>query len=138
MSKQIRFFILPSICLAVLLLAACGGKFSSPESTTRSFLSALVKKDFGLVFEHMRPEDKAEISAEDKSDFEAWVEENALVDFEILGSEIDGDEASVEVSWQFESSESDQIDFDLEKYEGKWYIWDIWFTLKFKGVTGRP
>ncbi len=111
-----------------LVLVACGGGggASTPEDAVRGAFDAMKAGDIDAMAQYVPAEDRSEItdmSDEDKEMMQGMLSIMASMEFEIIGSEIDGDVAVVTIEMTF-MGETDEEEVELMNENGSWVITD--------------
>ena len=119
--------ILAALGIAGLVFMACGGGgggASSPEDAVSGMFGALKSGDIDAMAQYMPEAERSEIT--DMSDEEKEMAEGMLsmmsgMEFEIKGSEIDGETAVVTIEITF-MGETEEEDVELMLENGVWVI----------------
>jgi hypothetical protein len=119
--------ILAVLGIAGLALMACGGGgggASSPEDAVQGMFDALKAGDLDAMAQYLPADERAEIenmSDEDKEMAEAMFTMFGDIDLEIIGSEIDGETAVVQVKvTMMGETQEDEVELMME--DGSWVI----------------
>ena len=118
--------ILAVLSIAGLALMACGGGggASSPEDAVNGMFAAMKAGDIDAMAQYMPEDERSEItdmSDEEKEMVEGMLVMMAAIEYEIKGSEIDGDAAVVTVEISFMGdTEEEEIGLTLEN--GSWVV----------------
>ena len=118
--------ILAVLSIAGLALMACGGGggASSPEDAVNGMFDAMKSGDIDAMAQYMPEEDRSEItemSDEEKEMVEGMLTMMSALEYEIKGTEIDGDAAVVTVEVTF-MGDTDEQEVELMKENGSWVI----------------
>lgn len=119
--------ILAVLGIASLAMMACGGGgggASTPEDAVSGMFDALKAGDLDAMAQYLPADERAEIenmSDEDKEMAQAMFAMLGDMDIEILGSEIEGDEAVVMVEITF-MGETEEDEVELMMEDGKWVV----------------
>ncbi len=101
-----------------LLVLACGGGAGSPEAVVKSFFDAMKSGDIDKALTYL-PAD--EVNEDTKAGLEMAAAFIGMMEIEITGSEIDGDNAIVTVKMTIMGEETeDEIALELEG--GSWKL----------------
>ncbi len=118
--------ILAVLSIAGLALMACGGGggASSPEDAVNGMFAAMKSGDIDAMAQYMPEDERSEItdmSDEEKEMVEGMLAMMAAIEYEIKGSEIDGDVAvvTIEISFMGETEE-EEVELTLEN--GSWVV----------------
>ncbi len=117
MKKKITAIL--SIIALLSLLAACGGG-SDPESVAKSFMDALLKGNFSKAAKYATEESAQALNMLAAFGDQALGDQAAeleKVEYKITGSSINGDNATVTIE-----SEGQSSDLNLQKESGKWKV----------------
>ncbi len=111
--------------IAVLAFIGCGGNGGGgPEDAVQGMFDAVKAGDLDAMAEYMPAEARAEfdsMSADDREMARNMLGMLREIEFEILGSEVDGNQAVVHVSVTF-MGDSQEDDIELIKEDNKWVI----------------
>ena len=118
--------ILAVLSIAGLALMACGGGggASSPEEAINGMLAALKSGDIDAMAQYMPEDERSEItdmSDEEKEMVQGMLSMMAAIEYEIKGSEIDGDVAVVTVEISF-MGETEEEEMELTLENGSWVV----------------
>ena len=118
--------ILAVLSIAGLALMACGGGggASSPEDAVNGMFDAMKAGDIDAMAQYMPEEDRAEItdmSDEEKEMVQGMLAMMSAIEYEIKGTEIDGDVAVVTIEITF-MGETEEEDVELMKENGVWVV----------------
>jgi len=114
------------LSIAGLALMACGGGggASSPEDAVKGMFDAMKSGDIDAMAQYM-PEDQrseiTEMSDEEKEMVQGMLAMMSAIEYEIKGSEIDGDVAVVTIEITF-MGETEEEDVELMKENGVWVV----------------
>ena len=118
--------ILAVLSIAGLALMACGGGggASSPEDAVNGMFAALKSGDIDAMVQYMPEDERSEItdmSDEEKEMVEGMLVMMSAIEYEIKGSEIDGDVAVVTIEISFMGEiEEEEVELMLEN--GSWVV----------------
>jgi len=117
--------ILAVLGLAGLVIMACGGGggASTPEDAVTGFFDAMKSGDIDAMMQYAPEAERGEITEEDREMFAAVAGMMESMELNVVGSEIDGDEAVVTVEITF-MGETNEEEIDLMKENGSWVITD--------------
>ena len=118
--------ILAVLSIAGLALMACGGGggASSPEDAVNGMFAAMKSGDIDAMAQYMPEDERSEItemSDEEKEMVEDMLVMMAAIEYEIKGSEIDGDVAVVTVEISF-MGETEEQEVELTLENGSWVV----------------
>jgi len=114
------------LSIAGLALMACGGGggASSPEDAVKGMFDAMKSGDIDAMAQYM-PEDQrseiTEMSDEEKEMVQGMLAMMSAIEYEIKGTEIDGDVAVVTIEITF-MGETEEEDVELMKENGVWVV----------------
>lgn len=118
--------ILAVLSIAGLAIMACGGGggASSPEDAVNGMFDAMKSGDIDAMAQYM-PEDQrseiTEMSDEEKEMVQGMLAMMSAIEYEIKGTEIDGDVAVVTIEITF-MGETEEEDVELMKENGVWVV----------------
>ncbi len=117
--------IIAVLSIAGLALMACGGGgASSPEDAVNGMFAALKSGDIDAMVQYMPEDERSEItdmSDEEKEMVEGMLVMMSAIEYEIKGSEIDGDVAVVTIEISFMGEiEEEEVELMLEN--GSWVV----------------
>ena len=109
-----------------LIVMACGGGggASSPEDAVNGMFDAMKSGDIDAMAQYMPEDDRAEItemSDEEKEMVQGMLAMMSAIEYEIKGTEIDGDVAVVTIEITF-MGETEEEDVELMKENGVWVV----------------
>ncbi|RKZ09708.1 hypothetical protein DRQ25_05410 [Candidatus Fermentibacteria bacterium] len=118
--------ILAVLSIAGLALMACGGGggASSPEDAVNGMFAAMKSGDIDAMAQYMPEDERSEItdmSDEEKEMVEGMLVMMAAIEYEIKGSEIDGDVAVVTIEISF-MGETEEEEVELMLENGSWVV----------------
>ncbi len=115
--------ILAVISVAGLVIMTCGGGggAGSPEDAVNGMFTALKNADIDAMMQYMPESERETISDEDREMAESMLGMMSDIEFEILNSEVDGDNATVTINFTFMGDTQEQ-DIDLMKENGRWVV----------------
>ena len=118
--------ILAVLSIAGLALMACGGGggASSPEDAVNGMFAAMKSGDIDAMAQYMPEDERSEItdmSDEEKEMVEGMLVMMAAIEYEIKGSEIDGDVAVVTIEISF-MGETEEEEMELTLENGSWVV----------------
>jgi len=118
--------ILAVLSIAGLALMACGGGggASSPEDAVNGMFAAMKSGDIDAMAQYMPEDERSEItdmSDEEKEMVQGMLSMMAAIEYEIKGSEIDGDVAVVTVEISF-MGETEEEEMELTLENGSWVV----------------
>lgn len=120
--------IIAVLSIAGLVFMACGGGggASSPEDAVKGMFDAMKSGDIDAMAQYMPEDERAEItemSDEEKEMIQGMLAMMSAIEYEIKGTEIDGDVAvvTIEITWMGETEEED---VELMKENGVWVVTD--------------
>ncbi len=118
--------ILAVLSIAGLALMACGGGggASSPEDAVNGMFAALKSGDIDAMVQYMPEDERSEItdmSDEEKEMVEGMLVMMSAIEYEIKGSEIDGDIAVVTIEISF-MGETEEEEVELMLENGNWVV----------------
>ena len=118
--------ILAVLGLAGLVFMACGGGggASTPEAAVKGAFDAMKSGDIDAMAQYMPEAERSEITDmtdEEKEMMQGMLSMMSALEFEIKGSEIDGETAVVTVEITF-MGETEEEDVDLMLENGQWVI----------------
>ena len=109
-----------------LIVMACGGGggASSPEDAVNGMFDAMKAGDIDAMAQYMPEDERSEItemSDEEKEMIQGMLTMMSAIEYEIKGTEIDGDVAvvTIEITWM---GETDTEDVELMKENGVWVV----------------
>ncbi|NOQ21812.1 MAG: DUF4878 domain-containing protein [Candidatus Aegiribacteria sp.] len=107
-----------------LVFMACGGGVSSPEDTVNGMFDAMKSGDIDAMAQYMPEDERSEItdmSDEEKEMVEGMLTMMSAIEYEIKGTEINGDIAVVTIEINF-MGEIDESDVELMLENGSWVV----------------
>lgn len=108
--------------VAISLLVACGGGGGGgPEDAVAGFFDALKAGDIDKVMEYVPEAEREEITDEDREAFQMVAGMMSEIEYTIVGSEVEGDQATVTVEITF-MGETEEQEIHLQKESGGWVI----------------
>jgi len=118
--------ILAVLGLAGLVFMACGGGggASNPEDAVNGAFNAMKSGDIDAMVQYMPESERSEITDmtdEEKEMMQGMLSMMSALEFEVKGSEIDGETAVVTVEITF-MGETEEEDVDLMLENGVWVI----------------
>ena len=118
--------ILAVLSIAGLALMACGGGggASSPEDAVNGMFAAMKSGDIDAMAQYMPEDERSEItdmSDEEKEMVEGMLVMMSAIEYEIKGSEIDGDIAVVTIEISF-MGETEEEEVELMLENGSWVV----------------
>ena len=114
--------LLAVLSIAGLVIMACGGGGAgNPEDAVKGYLDAMKSGDIGGMMQYMPESEREEMTDEEKEMAEEMLSFMSAVQFEIMGSEIDGEEAVVILEIDF-LGQVDEQEVELFMENGKWVI----------------
>jgi hypothetical protein len=117
--------ILVVLSIAGLALMACGGGgASSPEDAVNGMFDAMKSGDIDAMAQYMPEDQRSEItdmSDEEKEMVQGMLAMMSAIEYEIKGSEIDGDYAVVTIEITF-MGETEEEEMDLMLENGTWVV----------------
>lgn len=114
-----KFF--AGVVVLSLLVACGGGGGGSPEDAVKGFFDAMKAGDIDKLMEYVPESEKEEITDEDREAFQMVAGMMSELEYNVVGSEVEGDEATVTVEITF-MGETEEQEIDLIKEGGKWVI----------------
>ena len=109
-----------------LIVMACGGGggASSPEDAVNGMFDAMKAGDIDAMAQYMPEDERSEItemSDEEKEMIQGMLTMMSAIEYEIKGTEIDGDVAlvTIEITWM---GETDEEEVELMKENGVWVV----------------
>lgn len=118
---------------AMLALTACGDDSNSPKGVTKAYYEALVKQDFKTAMDYCCKKDGKLLTDQEKETLTTMMasklndektKQSLVASFE-LGEETiaeDGNSAKVKVKTVTVGGQEKDVNTDLLKVDGKWYI----------------
>ncbi len=118
--------ILAVLSIAGLALMACGGGggASSPEDAVKGMFDAMKSGDIDAMAQYMPEDERSEItemSDEEKEMVQGMLAMMSAIEYEIKGTEIDGDVAVVTIEITF-MGETEEEDVELMLENGSWVV----------------
>ena len=119
-----------TVIMAVVVLAGCS-KHRSPEALVKNYCKAVKAKNAEKCADCFSYEgtdsekksERAENVARHEKGFNLLDEKKGLKDFDIVSTEKKGDDkATVKVKMTYGNGDTDEIEFSVEKIDGKWYM----------------
>ncbi len=109
-----------------LVVMACGGGggASSPEDAVNGMFAALKSGDIDAMAQYMPADERSEItemSDEDKEMFQGMAAMMSSIEYDIKGTEIDGEYAVVTIEITF-MGETDEDEVELMLENGSWVV----------------
>ena len=106
--------------IAALLLAACGGKYSTPESTVRTMLAAIEAEDEAAARECIVTVERKEGRKVVANDSKRMTEKG----YKVGSATIDGDRAKVPVTFKDKNSDGDETTVNVvcKREDGDWKV----------------
>lgn len=131
-AKLLMFFvevkmrkILAVLSIAGLALMACGGGgASSPEDAVNGMFDAMKSGDIDAMAQYLPEDERSEItemSDEEKEMAQGMLAMLSAMEYEIKGTEIDGDVAVVTIEITF-MGETEEEDVELTQENGTWVV----------------
>lgn len=100
---------------------ACGGSAASPEDVVKGYLDAMKSGDIDGMMQYMPESEREEMTDEEKEMAEEMLSIMAAIEFKIISSEIEGDEAVVILEVDF-MGQTDEQEVELFMENGKWVL----------------
>ena len=104
-----------------LVAMACGGGPGNPEDVVKGYLNAMQSGDIDGMMQYMPESEREEMTDEEKEMAEEMLSFMSAIEFEIIGSEIDGGEAVVILEINFMGQLQEQ-EVKLYLENGKWVL----------------
>ena len=114
--------VLAILSIAGLVIMACGGGGAgSPEDAVQGYLDAMKSGDIDGMMQYMPESEREEMTDEEKEMAEEALSFMSAIEFKIISSAIDGEEAVVTLEINFMGQVEEQ-EVELFMENGKWVI----------------
>ena len=107
--------------VGLAVMACGGGGASTPEDAVNGMYNALKTGDLDAMMQYAPASEREEITDEDREEFQSMAGMFESMEFEVIGSEIEGDEAVVTIEMTFMGQSSEE-EMELMKENGSWVI----------------